>query len=73
MPVVDRWREQWPILPLEAWADTRTTLHLYMQIIGKIRLAASPLGESLLECDPLPDGNGVDHIADSVWNTGVPD
>jgi len=33
---------QWPDLPLEAWADTRTTLHLWMQIVGKIRLAASP-------------------------------
>ena len=42
MPVADRWREQWPMLPLEAWADTRTTLHLWMQIVGKIRLAASP-------------------------------
>ena len=42
MPVADRGREQWPVLPLEAWADTCTTLHLWMQIVGKIRLAASP-------------------------------
>ncbi|APR81544.1 Hypothetical protein A7982_06893 [Minicystis rosea] len=34
---------EWPALPLRAWKDTRDTLHLYSQIIGKIRLAQSPL------------------------------
>jgi hypothetical protein len=42
MPVVDAWREPWPSLPLEAWTETYSTLHLWMQIVGKIRLAASP-------------------------------
>ncbi|HEX5717883.1 MAG TPA: DUF5996 family protein [Thermoanaerobaculia bacterium] len=32
----------WPSLPLEAWADTSATLHLWTQIAGKIRLAQSP-------------------------------
>ena len=32
----------WPELPLGAWADTRTTLHMYTQIMGKIRLALTP-------------------------------
>ncbi len=32
----------WPSLPLEAWSDTCATLHLWMQIVGKIRLAQSP-------------------------------
>lgn len=32
----------WPSLPLEAWQDTYTTLHLWLQIIGKIRLALAP-------------------------------
>ena len=34
--------EQWPDLPLEAWSDTCATLHLWTQIVGKIRLAQSP-------------------------------
>lgn len=35
-------REQsWPALPLEAWSDTCATLHLWTQIVGKIRLARS--------------------------------
>jgi hypothetical protein len=34
--------EAWPDLPLEAWSDTYATLHLWMQIVGKIRLSNSP-------------------------------
>jgi hypothetical protein len=30
--------EAWPVLPLESWEDTYTTLHRWMQIVGKIRL-----------------------------------
>ncbi len=32
-----------PDLPLEGWQDTCTTLHLWTQIVGKIRLALSPM------------------------------
>jgi len=32
----------WPELPTAAWRDTYTTLHLWTQIVGKIRLARSP-------------------------------
>ena len=36
-------REQtWPSLPLEAWSETYATLHMWAQIVGKIRLAQSP-------------------------------
>jgi hypothetical protein len=31
----------WPSLPLDAWGDTYATLHLWTQIVGKIRLAHS--------------------------------
>jgi hypothetical protein len=34
--------EDWPSLPYEAWKDTCTTLHLWTQIVGKIRLAQTP-------------------------------
>ena len=34
--------EPWPSLPLEAWADTYATLHLWTQIAGKVRLVESP-------------------------------
>ena len=32
----------WPPLALEAWSETYAALHLWMQIVGKIRLAQSP-------------------------------
>jgi len=32
----------WPGLPLDAWRDTYATLHLWLQIVGKVRLAQSP-------------------------------
>jgi Family of unknown function (DUF5996) len=32
----------WPELPHDAWSDTCTTLHLWTQVVGKIRLATTP-------------------------------
>jgi hypothetical protein len=32
-----------PPIPLAGWQDTRDTLHLYTQVVGKIRLANEPL------------------------------
>jgi len=34
-------RSAWPVLPLSGWIDTRDTLHLWLQIVGKIRLACT--------------------------------
>ena len=34
--------DQWPPLPQAAWSDTCATLQLWMQIIGKVRLALMP-------------------------------
>ena len=34
--------EAWPALPLAAWVETRDTLHMWTQIVGKLRLALSP-------------------------------
>ncbi|MEK6375541.1 MAG: DUF5996 family protein [Acidobacteriota bacterium] len=32
----------WPPLPLEEWEDTRDTLHMWTQIVGKIRMVETP-------------------------------
>lgn len=32
----------WPALPYDAWQDTCATLHLWTQIVGKVRLALTP-------------------------------
>lgn len=34
--------EGWPALPLEPWRATRDTLHMWTQIVGKVRLALAP-------------------------------
>ena len=34
--------DSWPDLPLAAWSETYATLHLFTQIVGKVRLARSP-------------------------------
>jgi len=34
--------QSWPPLPLTEWARTRDTLHMWTQIVGKLRLALSP-------------------------------
>lgn len=59
--------ETWPDLPYGAWRDTCATLHLWTQIVGKIRLVRSPwLNHSWhvplyvsargLTTSPIPDG-----------------
>ncbi len=35
--------ECWPSLPLDSWKDTCATLHMWTQIVGKVRLALTPL------------------------------
>jgi hypothetical protein len=35
-------QEAWPELPYGAWKDTLDTLHMKLQIIGKVRLALTP-------------------------------
>ena len=60
----------WPKLPYTAWQDTCTTLHLWTQIVGKIRLAQAPwLNHSWhatfyptargLTTSPIPYGNRI--------------
>jgi hypothetical protein len=64
----------WPVLPaVDDWRDTRDTVHLWTQVVGKVRMALEPmvnhwwyvtlyvsargLATSLM---PTPDGRGVD-------------
>src|SRR5262245_49921733 len=35
-------KNTFPEIPLEAWRPTKNTLHLYCQIVGKVRLAMHP-------------------------------
>ena len=35
--------ELWPLLPYEAWKETYDTLHMWTQIVGKVRMELTPL------------------------------
>ena len=39
---VEKQQLAWPALPLDQWKDTYATLHMWTQIVGKVRLALSP-------------------------------
>jgi hypothetical protein len=65
--------ETWPTLPLDAWTDTYATLHLWTQIVGKIRLVQSPwvnhswhvtlyVTARGLTTGPIPYGNRIFQI-----------
>ncbi|MGH9497970.1 MAG: DUF5996 family protein [Terriglobales bacterium] len=43
MPAPDDQPECWPTLPLDSWKDTYATLHMWTQIVGKVRLRLTPL------------------------------
>ncbi len=63
-------QSSWPELPLAAWQDTYATLHMWTQIVGKVRLELSPLVNHWWEVplyvnarglttSPIPYGDGV--------------
>lgn len=65
--------DTWPALPYEAWKETNATLHLWMQIVGKIRLVQMPwtnhswhvalyLTARGLTTSPIPHGTRSFHI-----------
>src|SRR5438270_12313030 len=39
----DHKTDAWPALPLDEWKDTYATLHMWTQIVGKVRMALTPL------------------------------
>ncbi len=63
-------RDLWPELPPAAWEDTYRTLHMWSQIVGKVRLALSPktnhwweaplyVNSVGLTTSPIPYASGV--------------
>jgi Family of unknown function (DUF5996) len=63
----------WPAIPLAEWAETRDTLHLWTQIVGKVRLVQTPWINHAWHCtlyvtarglttSPIPHGQRVFQI-----------
>ena len=55
----------WPALPYEEWKDTRDTLHMQLQVIGKVRLALSPLEPQWANVALYPTARGL-------WTSTIP-
>ena len=51
--------EIWPALPLTEWSATRDTLHLWLQMVGKLRLALSPRVNHWWEVPLYPSPRGL--------------
>ena len=67
-------KSNWPPLPLAEWADTYATLHMWTQVVGKIRLTLTPPVNHWwhvtllttargLTTSPMPYGHGTLEIA----------
>jgi hypothetical protein len=49
----------WPALPLAQWKDTYATLHMWTQIVGKIRLALAPKINHFWGCAQYVNAKGL--------------
>ena len=70
MAVMERTTGTLPALPLEEWRETQETLHLWTQVVGKVKLALTPFLNEWwnvafaitprgLTTGPIPAGDGV--------------
>ncbi|RUM98967.1 hypothetical protein EET67_04810 [Pseudaminobacter arsenicus] len=50
--------ERWPDIPYPSWRDTCTALHLYVQIVGKYRLARTPWINHAWQATFYPNARG---------------
>jgi hypothetical protein len=51
--------DEWPAIPLSEWRDTCDALHLYTQIVGKIRLRSSPWQNHYWHCTLFLTARGL--------------
>ena len=61
----------WPELPLAAWADTCATLHLWTQVVGKIRLAHAPMINHWWQVTLYVSGRGLTTSLMHAGRTGL--
>ncbi len=72
-PTAAKREDFWPELPLNAWQETYNTMHMWTQIIGKIRLALAPMVNHWWQVtlyltargfttSPMPHGSGTFQI-----------
>ena len=60
----------WPELTLAAWDDTRATVHMWTQIVGKVRLALEPPLNHWWQMPLYVSARGPHHVADARRRPG---
>ena len=65
--------QDWPALALHDWIDTRDTLHMWLQIAGKVRLRLAPPVNHSWNATFYPHVAGADDLADAARRPVVPD
>jgi hypothetical protein len=64
----------WPELPLEAWKDTYATLHMWTQIVGKVRASSASTivaGSHVNSCGLTSFGHSLRperSVSSTSWN-----
>ena len=56
--------ENWPALPWKEWEPTASTLHMWTQIVGKTRLALTPLQNHWWNVPLYLTARGLDYLRD---------
>ena len=56
----------WPPLPYQDWQPTKQTLHRYVQMVGKVRMALMPFRNHWWHVTLYVSTRGVDHRADAA-------
>jgi hypothetical protein len=64
--------EDWPALPYAEWHDTLDTLHMFTQIVGKIRLTLAPDEPQWAQVPLYPTARGLSTSA-MPWDDGAID
>jgi len=62
----------WPALPYDEWRDTLDTLHMFTQIVGKVRLALAPDEPQWGQVPLYPTARGLSTSA-MPWGDGTID
>ncbi len=55
--------DPWPSLHLQDWADTRATLHMWTQVVGKVKLALTPKVNHFWNVVLYPNSRGLTTLA----------
>jgi hypothetical protein len=61
----------WPELDWPEWKDTAETLHMYMQIVGKTRLALTPLQNHWWNVSSIPHRTRSLDLGDALRRQGI--